>query len=190
MNTSKEAIVNVALKVFGRLGIYKTTMSDIARAAKKGRRTIYQYFKSKEEVYQAVLEKETNNMVMPMQEIVEAKMDSARKLRSYVHERIQAIYRIADKHHAFKVGFIHNDKVILNLRKQFDTIDHGFVKQILKEGVETQRFHIQDIDMTTKNILVGLRGMEISFIKNELDKDCKEQLDHYIDMIFRGVLNK
>ena len=54
VRNSKDTIVAVALKVFGRLGVYKTTMNDIARAAKKGRRTIYQYFKSKEEVYEAI----------------------------------------------------------------------------------------------------------------------------------------
>lgn len=187
VKNSKDAIVSVALRVFGRLGVYKTTMNDIAKAAKKGRRTIYQYFKSKEEVYEAVLEKETANMVMPMKSVVELDIDSDVKLRRYAHERIKSIYGIADNHHAFKMGFIHNDKVILNLRKRFDKIDTELLTEIITQGKESGLFHINDIKLAVKNVQVALRGMEIDFIRKNLDDSCKRQLNQFIDMLFQGI---
>ena len=187
IKNSKDIIVSVALKVFGRLGVYKTTMNDIAKAAKKGRRTIYQYFKSKEEVYEAVLEKETANMIMPMKEIVLSDLAPTEKLRNYAHQRISSIYGIADNHHAFKVGFIQNDKVIVKLRKRFDNYDTGLLKTLLTEGVSKGDFKIRDIELTVKNIQAALRGMEIGFIKNNLNDNCKKQLNHFIDMIINGI---
>ena len=186
--SSKETIVTVALRVFGRLGVYKTTMNDIARAAKKGRRTIYQYFKSKEEVYEAVLERETANMIKPMKAIVDSELSSEEKLRQYAHQRINSIYGIANNHHAFKVGFIHNDKVIIKLRKRFDNADTELLTAVIKEGKENETFKIDDVELTVKNIQVGLRGMEIDFIKNDLNENCKKQLDHFINMINQGIL--
>ena len=188
MKNSKDTIISVALKVFGRLGVYKTTMNDIAHAAKKGRRTIYQYFKSKDEVYEAVLEKETSNMVVPMQEIVSSKMKPEEKLREYAYQRVKSICKIADNHHAFKVGFIQNDKVIIKLRKRFDNFDKSFLKQIISEGKEKKIFNVNNIDITIKNIQIALRGMEIEFIKNKLNEDCQKQLDNFLDMISTGIL--
>jgi len=188
LRNSKDAIVSVALKVFGRLGVYKTTMNDIAHAAKKGRRTIYQYFKSKEEVYQAVLEKETSKMVIPMLEVVNSSLIPEEKLKRYAYERIKSIYGIAENHHAFKVGFINHDRVILKLRKGFDTIDKELLTRIISEAKNSERFNINDEDLTVKNIQVALRGMEVDFIKNELNENCIKQLNHFIEMILRGLL--
>lgn len=163
-------------------------MNDIAKAAKKGRRTIYQYFKSKDEVYEAVLEKETSNMITPMQAVVTSDIEPAEKLRQYAHERIAAIYKIAANHHAFKVGFIQNDKVILKLRKGFDRFDTELLKQVVFEGYDKGVFKIEDKELTVKNILVGLRGMEIDFIKSDFNDSCKKQLDHYIKIVINGIL--
>lgn len=189
VKSPKDNIIAVALRVFGRLGVYKTTMNDIAKAAKKGRRTIYQYFKSKEEVYQAVLEKETANMVVPMKAIVKSELEPVEKLKRYAHQRIESIYRIAANHHAFRVGFIHNDKVILKLRKRFDRFDSELLLKIIEEGIQKKVFKANDSELMVKNIQVGLRGMEIDFIKNSLNENCKKQLDLYIDMITKGIAN-
>ena len=184
----KDTIIAVALRVFGRLGVYKTTMNDIAKAAKKGRRTIYQYFKSKEEIYQAVLEKETANMVVPMKAIVKSELSPEKKLRDYSHQRINSINRIAENHNAFKVGFIQNDKVILKLRKRFDRFDLELLTKIVKEGAEKGEFKTNNIKLTVKNIQVGLKGMEIDFIRNNWNNDCKLQLNLFIDMITKGIM--
>ena len=184
----KDTIIAVALRVFGRLGVYKTTMNDIAKAAKKGRRTIYQYFKSKEEIYQAVLEKETANMVVPMKAIVKSELAPEKKLRDYSHQRINSINRIAENHNAFKVGFIQNDKVILKLRKRFDRFDLELLTKIVKEGAEKGEFKIKNIELTVKNIHVGLKGMEIDFIRSNWNDDCKLQLNLFIDMITKGIM--
>lgn len=188
IKNSKEAIVAVALKVFGRLGVYKTTMNDIAKAAKKGRRTIYSYFNSKEEVYEAVLEKETVNMVVPMQQIVNSDLQPLEKLKKYTHQRIISICKIADNHHAFKRGFIHNDKVILKIRRRFDNIDTSLLSKIFNEGNEKECFKIKNLGLTVKNFQLALRGMEIDFIKSSFDDDNKKQLDHFIDLITNGIL--
>lgn len=189
MSKSKDAILIDALRVFGRLGVYKTTMNDIALAAKKGRRTIYQYFKSKEDIYEAVLEHETNNMVAPLIDIVSSDLSIEEKLRTYAYERIKSIYKIADKHYAFRVGFIQNDKVILNLRKRFDKIDTELLEKIIIEGKNNKSLKVDNVDLVVKNIQSALRGMEISFIRNDLNEDCRRQLDHFIDMILHGIVN-
>ena len=56
-------LVDVARQLFARMGVDNTTMNDIAQASrKKGRRTLYTYFKSKNEIYLAVVESELDQL--------------------------------------------------------------------------------------------------------------------------------
>ena len=55
---TRAKLVDVARQLFAKKGVEDTTMNDIAQASKKGRRTLYTYFKSKEQIYMAVVESE------------------------------------------------------------------------------------------------------------------------------------
>ena len=58
VSKTKAKLVDVARQLFAKMGVENTTMNDIALASKKGRRTLYTYFKSKEDIYIAVVESE------------------------------------------------------------------------------------------------------------------------------------
>ena len=58
ISKTRAKLVEVARELFARKGIESTTMNDIAQASGKGRRTLYTYFRSKEEVFYAVIESE------------------------------------------------------------------------------------------------------------------------------------
>ena len=60
MSTSKtrERLIEVARELFAHKGLEATTMNDIAAASGRGRRTLYTYFRNKEEIYYAVIEEE------------------------------------------------------------------------------------------------------------------------------------
>ena len=51
VSKTRDMLVDVARQLFARMGVDNTTMNDIAQASKKGRRTLYTYFKSKNEIY-------------------------------------------------------------------------------------------------------------------------------------------
>ena len=48
---TRAKLVDVARQLFAKKGVEATTMNDIAVASKKGRRTLYTYFKSKDQIY-------------------------------------------------------------------------------------------------------------------------------------------
>lgn len=53
---AKKRIVNAAVQVFAEKGFHKTKMSDIAKKLGVSKGTIYQYFKSKEDLFKAVVQ--------------------------------------------------------------------------------------------------------------------------------------
>ena len=55
MSNTKNMLIEVARVLFAKNGKKDVTMNDIAEASKKGRRTLYTYFKNKEEIYCIVI---------------------------------------------------------------------------------------------------------------------------------------
>ena len=53
---TKEKIISVAQKLFIETSFYRTTMKDIARAAKVSRRTLYTHFNSKEDIFNHIVD--------------------------------------------------------------------------------------------------------------------------------------
>ena len=58
-NDMKEIIINASRNIFARFGFKKTTVDEIANSLYKTKSFIYHYFKSKEEIFQSVVEKES-----------------------------------------------------------------------------------------------------------------------------------
>ena len=87
VSKTREKLVDVARQLFAKMGVENTTMNDIAMASQKGRRTLYTYFKSKEEIYLAVVESELDILSDTMRRVVGEDVPADGKLMgmSYKH---------------------------------------------------------------------------------------------------------
>lgn len=85
---TREKLIEVARQLFVMKGVGHTTMDDIANAASKGRRTIYTYFKSKREIYSAVLESESRQVIGAMQADIDAAGSAEAKLGAFLRHRL------------------------------------------------------------------------------------------------------
>ena len=55
ISKTRQKLISVARELFAKQGFDGITMNDIAQASQKGRRTMYTYFSSKEDIYYAVI---------------------------------------------------------------------------------------------------------------------------------------
>ena len=81
---TRQKLVDIARQLFAKKGIEGTTMNDIAVASGKGRRTLYTYFKSKEDVYYAVIESELERLSDKLDEVA-AKKSARQNHRADIH---------------------------------------------------------------------------------------------------------
>ena len=82
VSKTRDKLLEVARNLFMVKGVEHTTMNDIATASERGRRTIYTYFKSKREIYQAVVERESELVISRLREVVQSSVPPEEKLRS------------------------------------------------------------------------------------------------------------
>lgn len=88
---TREKLIEVARQLFARKGVENTTMLDIANASEKGRRTIYTYFKNKREIHQAVIERESEQIVARQRQILDSDMPATEKLRDFLEARLRIV---------------------------------------------------------------------------------------------------
>ena len=88
---TRALLVDVARHLFAQKGLDGTTMNDIAVASQKGRRTLYTYFKNKEEIYYAVIESEVERISEKMDEVANREMDSEQKVVMLVFTNVSMI---------------------------------------------------------------------------------------------------
>ena len=74
MQKTKLLLIDSARKVFARIGVQHATMNDIAEESGKGRRTLYTYFKSKEDVYNAVVEQELDTLISKLSSVMNSSL--------------------------------------------------------------------------------------------------------------------
>ncbi|MCK5833309.1 TetR/AcrR family transcriptional regulator [bacterium] len=67
----KENIIESAQKLFSRFGFLKTTVDEIAKAARMGKASLHHYFKSKEDIFREVVKKESQILSGKTREAIE-----------------------------------------------------------------------------------------------------------------------
>jgi AcrR family transcriptional regulator len=187
----RESIVNAAIDIFSKYGFKKTTMDDIAMALGKGKSSIYYYFRNKEEIFQAVLEKEVTLLKSKLQEAIDEKKNPKGKLKAYIITRMDGFERMLNFYNAVKNEYLAQFAFIESIRYRYDQEEIANVQLILEEGIEKEDFSIEDPYLASLAIVTSMKGFEIPlFIQGRRGQDLEQRVDKLLKMLFNGILKK
>ena len=164
MLKTRDKLIEIARQLFAHKGIENTTMNDIASASDKGRRTIYTYFRSKRDIYNAVVKTESDKII----------------------DKLSAIGTL-------KAGFFRDVRKVDRARRSNTTSEANMLKQILLEGVNQGVFHIRHVEQTAMVMLLSLQGLDVPYIRDNFSELGIEKLKlrEYIEaFIMNGIKNK
>ena len=80
-------------------------MNDIALTSKKGRRTLYTYFKSKDEIYLAVVESELDILSDMMKRVADKNISPDDKLLELIYTRLDAVKEVVYRNGTLRAYF-------------------------------------------------------------------------------------
>ncbi len=187
----KNSIIAVARQIFSRFGFKKTTMDEIAIASRKGKSSIYYYFESKEDIFQAVVEKEASMLRRELQDAIKTVADPKEKLKVYVLVRMKTLKNLANYYDAIRSEYLSHLDFVENIRKKYDDEEITMVESILKEGAEKMEFNIDNTRLAAIAIVTALKGLEIPmFWQNNADFDMEKRLDDLINILFYGLVRR
>lgn len=141
VSKTREKLIEVARQLFAYKGVENTTMNDIATASDKGRRTIYTYFKNKREIYNAVIEQQSNQIIERLRSTVSTPGVSAKdRLRDYILELFQIIAQSAPKAEGYKRLLLRDQKKAGKIFRAALNKERYLLDELLRQGVESGEF--------------------------------------------------
>ena len=190
---TREKLIEVARQLFAHKGVENTTMNDIASASEKGRRTIYTYFKSKRDIYNAVVKNESELIVERLSVIPAQDVSPEEKLMNFIFVRFEAIKELVTRNGSLRAGFFRDVRKVERARRGTLSQECSVLMSILKEGVEKGAFSIKHIDKTARVMLLCLQGLDVPYVRDsfaEMDIE-KNKLREYIhDFILNGIARR
>ena len=126
--------MDVARQLFAKNGMERTTMNDIAIASGKGRRTLYTYFKSKEEVYNAVIESELERLSDMLDEVAAKKIRPQEKIIELIYTHLNMIKETVVRNGNLRAEFFRNIWLVEKMRKNFDEDEIELFLKVYADG--------------------------------------------------------
>jgi AcrR family transcriptional regulator len=193
-NTIKEDIIQLqilqaAQQLFQKHGFQKVSMDDVARAIGKGRSSLYYYYKSKEEIFEAVIDAEIKDILNEIGKAMEKAATVEEKIRAFCTAKI----RIARKRRSFYVALeagMNADEMSRYAQKKQDFNKRMISEEtvLLRQALTTAAHTVaaQRLDMVIFVLLSSLRGLKQQlFVANDFS-----QMDAAIDTLTRMTVQE
>ncbi len=185
------SIIDAARELFSRYGYKKTTMEDIALVLRKGKSSLYYYFKNKEDIFQAVLETEEAILFSRLESVVKSVANPKEKFVRYVNVRMHTILELDNYMRTLRDEMYGGYEFIERLKGKSEAKESEFLLSIIKEGLADGSFSVNNLKMAATGIAIALRGIEGPLLKaNEGEGDFQTNLDNILSILFYGIIKR
>ena len=186
---TRAKLVDVARQLFAKKGVEDTTMNDIAVASRKGRRTLYTYFKSKEQIYMAVVESELEMLSDRLKEAAGKTMSPDKKILELIMTHLDTIKMVVYRNGTLRASFFRDIWRVEAVRKHFDQNEVVLFRRILEEGKMQGYFDIDNVDITADILHYCIKGIEVPYIRGQIGEDLDDETGwRYVAKIVYGAL--
>jgi AcrR family transcriptional regulator len=190
----KLEILHAAATVFAEKGVVKTKMVDIAAEAGIGKGTIYEYYRSKEEIFADTFRLIFDNMEQQLAEAIGKTNDPIEKLKNLIQvttieflEHSGDLARIMMDFWAEGVRSKNEELLnIVNLELVYSEYKL-LIADILHEGIKNGVFKKVDVHSLAAILVGALDGAMLQWIINKNTIDLKKVSEVLLDMLLFGI---
>ena len=183
-------IIEVARNIFSHFGFRKTTMEEIAQAARKGKSSIYYYFDSKEDIFKAVVEKEAEELKETLRQEISEINDPIEKLKVYISARMRKLRELTNFYTALKSDYLGSMAFIEEIRKKYDIDEIAIITRIISEGTKADKFSIDDPHLSAIAIVTAMKGLEVPLLIEDENGNFESRLEKILNFLFYGIIKR
>lgn len=191
ISKTRQTLVDVARQLFAKNGIANTTMNDIAKASGKGRRTLYTYFKSKDDVYYAVIEAELERLSDKLDEVAAKHSSPQDKIIELIYTHLSMIKETVIRNGNLRAEFFRNIWMVERVRKKFDEDEIELFKKVYTEAKNDDEFDIDNVELVAEITHYCIKGLEVPFIYGRIGYGLTEETSKpVVAKVVYGALGK
>ena len=185
ISKTRQLLVDVARQLFAKNGLENTTMNDIAQASGKGRRTLYTYFKSKEDIYYAVIETELERLSDKLDEVAARRISPQDKVIELIYTHLSMIRETVVRNGNLRAEFFRNIWMVEKVRRHFDDAEVELFRKVFAEGKEDGEFDIDNVELVADITHYCIKGLEVPYIYGRIahgmrEEDTKPQVAKFV----------
>ncbi len=190
----REAILEAAPRLLGRLGYRKSTMDDLAREAGVGRRSIYVHFTSKEEVFLASIDRVVENLIAELETIAASDATPADRLQRMLVTRV--LFRF-DSVHGYYQSLDEMFSVLrpayLERRERYIESEAVVFARVCAEGERDGSLQLTDAHESARTLLLATSALlPYSLNTRELGsrREIERQVERIAELLLRGLTRR
>ena len=184
-------IVDTARALFKKSGFKKTTMGDIARSLGKAKSSLYYYYPSKEDIFEAVIYAEMDELLEDIHHALGRATSSKEKLTAYCRCRLEKLSQLCNLSDALKSEIAELHCVMAEMKNKFDTTHVELVKGIVAEGVhngEFKKINEDNIELIAYLMVSSFRGLAVPLMVGQNRSPRLDlQIDSIVDIMVEGI---
>jgi len=164
---SRDEILKAAIQLFATRGFHETSMSEVAREAKVSKALIFWHFKTKEELFLAVLNKLLEPYVIDFAEESE-KLDAREQIRKLVRGYVNFVRENASSVSFFLRRFMSGEEMPEEFTEQIRRL-YDLYKALLTDRIRLGQEHglcsrSNQPDVLANFVLAALNGLLINLL--------------------------
>ena len=184
LDRRRHEIFDASVHLFLDKGFNETSLREIAQAAGIGKSTLYDYFKSKDEILVSYFENEIQKITERAQEIVSQELEISEKLRQIMQKHLE--YLVDNKNFYLKLT-IASQALSLGSQQRIQAKRHAYqdmLRELIEDGI--RRDELRPI-----NPLLAARSvfnlLATAVFTSRPTGTPEEMLEDALDIFFNGI---
>jgi len=189
IDQTRDKIVSVADKLFGRFGFQRTSMDEIAKISRKAKGSLYYHFSSKEKLFREVVQNEVNELKAKLLDVVNSNVFTCGgKLQKYMLTRMELMQHATNYLETIQPGDFDYFEFLDDIRRDLDAWEKERLITILNEGVERGEFDIKlDTEILSDMFIMIVKGLEVPFFIQGKYEQYLPHLDEMAKIFIKGL---
>lgn len=174
MSDKRTSIVNAAIRVFARKGLEKGKIADVAKEAGIGKGTVYEYFKSKEDIFSAIEMSVMGEMMGQVDRLVAEALSPTEKVQLIMQRGTDVLFEMGDAVLIITELWAHGARghwhglEESSLVRMYDRF-RVRITSVLRDGISKGEFRQMNVDGVATLILAFMDGLvwQFTMMKDE-----------------------
>jgi AcrR family transcriptional regulator len=148
---------------------------------------VYYYFKSKEELFLAVVTQEINALKSGLTRVIVDNQDATGLIHNYLMNRMVLMKDAVNYHESLKAAFVDDFGFLNECREEFTGFEIELMRAILDRGVRENKFKIKDSKATAQVIILAIQAIEIPFYQQHKIAEYEQTIAELLNILIRGL---
>ncbi|HZZ83965.1 MAG TPA: helix-turn-helix domain-containing protein [Anaeromyxobacteraceae bacterium] len=184
---ARQAILEAAEELFARYGFKKTSIDDIAQAARIGKGTVYLHFSSKEQLFAEFVRRVSVRMHDTLTTAVKRAPTPAAKLRAFITTKLTAIAVLASEMQLRDDTIFELLPLAASHRDVHFARERSLLVQVLRDGAASGAFVVEQPDRLATGMMAWLETYDVIAVRRREDPEFRAAMDEFVALVLRGL---